>query len=140
VPTALSDVTLQKNLLNQRLAEHTNKGQGEKEDKDEEPLPIETKGSSKDVEDRTDAWEKHFSGHRQIEGEKAFKAHVETQKGDIIEDMMDKKSYAQQKTHHEHHHHHHHHSLSAAGSKDDLCTKPTEENKNKAMDQYSRTF
>jgi hypothetical protein len=54
LPTALSDVTLQKNLLNQRLAEHTNKGQGEKEDKDEEPLPIETKGSSKDVEDRTD--------------------------------------------------------------------------------------
>jgi len=124
--------------MNQRLAEHTNKGQGEKEDKDEEPLPIETKGSSKDVEDRTDAWDKHFPGHKQG-GEKAFKAHVETQKGDIIEEMMDKRSYAQQQSHHGHHHHHHH-ALSGAGSKDDLCTKPTEENMIKAMDQFSRTF
>ena len=47
-----------KNLLDQRLAEH--KGQGEKEDKDEEPLPIEQKGTSKDIEDRSDAWAKHF--------------------------------------------------------------------------------
>ena len=125
-------------LLDQRLAEH--KGKGEREDKDEEPLPIENKGSSKDVEDRTEAWDKHFRNHmNQPEGEKAYKAHVETQKGNHIEEMMDQKSYAQKKGHH-HGHHHHHHSLTEAGSKDDLCTEPTTENMIKAMDQFSRTF
>lgn len=132
-----------KNLLDQRLAEH--KGQGEKEDKDEEPLPIEQKGTSKDIEDRSDAWAKHFYNNyhkdeKKPEGEQAFKAHVETQKGDQIEEIMDKKSYAQQKSHKHHKHHHHSHAQTEADSKDDLCTKPTEENMIKAMDQFSRTF
>ena len=83
-----------KSQNHQRLAEH--KGQGEKEDKDEEPLPIEQKGTSKDIEDRSDAWAKHFYNNyhkdeKKPEGEQAFKAHVETQKGDQIEEKLDKR-------------------------------------------------
>ena len=67
-----------KNLLDQRLAEHKN--YGEKEDKDEEPLPIEQKGSSKDIEDRSEAWAKHFynnyKSEAKPEGDQPFNAHA----------------------------------------------------------------
>lgn len=98
-----------KNLLNQRLAEH--RGKGEKEDKDEEPLPIETKGSSKDIEYKADAWDSHFANHHhEAMGEPGFRAHAETEKGNQIEDMIDQKSYAQKETHKHGHHHHHSHA------------------------------
>jgi hypothetical protein len=64
-----------KNLLDQRLAEH----KGEKEDEDEVPLPMERKGSNKDIEDRVGAWERHFVNHDQSPtGEEAYRSHVES--------------------------------------------------------------
>jgi len=67
-----------KNLLDQRLAEH----KGEKEDKDEEPLPIERKGSNKDIENRIDAWDSHFANHdHKPNGEDGFRSHAESSKG-----------------------------------------------------------